>query len=154
MSFKDVVRPPACAPSYEEESVKGLRNKKRILIVDDDPCIVETMKDILEEKGYSTLVAYDGEQAFHAIDGLKHEYGLLPDFILMDVKMPNLDGIETCMRLKSIPAYSMIPVCFVSAYISMGSKILKEDSGAVGVIYKPANFEALFKLIEETTGTG
>ena len=86
-----------------------MHNPARILVVDDN----ETNRDILmtrlEKHGYELLQAADGEEALASV--AQHQ----PDLILLDVKMPKLDGIEVCRRLKSDPSLPFMPIILVTA---------------------------------------
>jgi two-component system alkaline phosphatase synthesis response regulator PhoP len=83
--------------------------KKKILLVDDDPDLVEAMKIILENKSYDVAVAHDGKE------GLKKVETEQPNLIILDVMMPELDGYEVCDKLKSDPKYGHIPVLLLTA---------------------------------------
>jgi len=85
-----------------------MNHPPRILVVDDS----ETNRDIittrLEAHGYETLQAADGEEALVAVK--QHH----PDLVLLDVMMPNLDGIETCRRLKGDSTFPFLPIILVT----------------------------------------
>lgn len=80
----------------------------RILIVDDDPAIVRLVRANLKANGYDTLVAMDGKEA---LDAVERE---LPDLILLDITMPEMDGFEVCQRLRE---WSQIPVIMLTARV-------------------------------------
>lgn len=87
------------------------RFNKHILIVDDEPTVVETLKRLLNKLGYTNLgQAYDGDEV---IQGLRT---LIPDLIILDMKMPNMDGYEVVRRLKEDIRTKDIPVLIISAY--------------------------------------
>ena len=83
--------------------------KKKILLVDDDPDLVEAMKIILENKSYDVAVAHDGKE------GLKKVETEQPNLIILDVMMPEIDGYEMCAKLKSDPQYRHIPILLLTA---------------------------------------
>lgn len=85
---------------------------KRILIVDDDPDLVESVTMILEAKGYSVLAAYGG------LEGLARARAEKPDLIVLDVMMPDKDGYEVCKILKADQELADIPVLLLTAVIS------------------------------------
>jgi PAS domain S-box-containing protein len=114
----------------EDKSEPGV-----ILIVDDTPSNLEVLLDFLEESGFKVLVTEDGESAVEMA-----EY-VLPDLILLDVLMPEIDGFETCQRLKSNPVTQNIPVIFLTALADKVDKVKGLNLGAVDYITKPLEHE-------------
>lgn len=102
-----------------------------ILIVDDIPTNLEVLLDFLTEAGFEVLVAVDGQEAIEQV-----EYAQ-PDIILLDVMMPNLDGFETCRRLKKKLTTQDIPIIFMTALSDTVNKITGFELGAVDYITKP-----------------
>jgi two-component system alkaline phosphatase synthesis response regulator PhoP len=88
----------------------------KILVVDDDPDFVESVKMMLEDRGYEVITAYDG------IEGLQKVKESFPGLIILDVMMPNKDGYAVCHELKSDPQYSRIPILLLTAVVSEMSK--------------------------------
>ena len=86
-----------------------MAEKKRILLIDDDPDFVEAVKVIVENGGYDVKVAYDGEEGLEAVAAEK------PDLIVLDVMMPVMNGHECCAKLKADPATAKIPVILLTA---------------------------------------
>ncbi|MDZ8050419.1 MAG: response regulator [Aulosira sp. ZfuVER01] len=112
-----------------------------ILIVDDNPTNLELLLDFLEESGFKVLVAEDGISAVEMA-----EYAS-PDLILLDVLMPEIDGFETCRRLKSNLATQNIPVIFLTALADKLDKVTGLNLGAVDYITKPlAHDEVLARV--------
>ena len=107
------------------------RHEAAILIVDDAPANLELLRKLMSEQGYQTYVATSGERAL-AIAQRAH-----PDLILLDVLMPDMDGIETCRRLKQHPLTQRIPVIFMSAKTETEDVVAGFDCGAVDYISKP-----------------
>lgn len=103
-----------------------------ILIVDDEPSNLKILKAYLTPAGYSLLEARSGMEAL-----AKSE--LIPDLILLDVLMPEMDGLETCRRLKENEATRDIPVIFLSALQDSKTKVTGLSLGAVDYINKPFN---------------
>jgi two-component system alkaline phosphatase synthesis response regulator PhoP len=85
---------------------------KKILIVDDDPDLVDAVSTILESKGYATAKAYGG------VEGLKKARTERPDLIVLDVMMPDKDGYAVCKELKADAKYRSIPVLLLTAVAS------------------------------------
>ncbi|TVQ45789.1 MAG: diguanylate cyclase [Gloeocapsa sp. DLM2.Bin57] len=115
--------------------------KSNILIVDDTPDNLRLLTDLLSSRGYKIRIAPDGE---FALDSVKANP---PDLILLDIRMPNLDGYEVCRRLKANPQTEKIPVIFLSA---LGEEIDKTKAFAVGgsdYITKPFQLEEVLARI-------
>jgi two-component system alkaline phosphatase synthesis response regulator PhoP len=85
---------------------------KKILIVDDDPDLVEAVTMILESKKYDVAAAYGG------IEGLQKAKTENPDLIVLDVMMPDKDGYAVCKELKADPKWSKIPILLLTAVVS------------------------------------
>ena len=106
---------------------------KKILVVDDLPDNVFMLQDRLESEGYIVMTAYDGKAA---VESAKSDN---PDLILLDVMMPDLNGIEVCKILSADPKTSKIPIILVTA--KTGAEDTKEglEAGAFDYIKKPFN---------------
>ena len=85
---------------------------KKILVVDDDPDLVETISIILKSKKYDVSAAYDG------VEGLEKARNEKPDLIVLDVMMPQKDGYTLCKELKADPDLSGIPVLLLTAVVA------------------------------------
>jgi len=107
----------------------------QILVVDDTPANLKLMTEILASRGYRVRAASSGRLA------LKTVAIELPDLILLDVKMPDMDGYEVCRRLKSEELSRMIPVIFISALTDTEDKIQGFQAGGVDYITKPFQAE-------------
>jgi diguanylate cyclase (GGDEF)-like protein len=103
---------------------------EKILIVDDDPLVRTSLRDILESWGYAVSEAQDGNDAFNRV--LIDE----PDLILLDVNMPKLNGLELCRKLKQNPFRSNIPIIFISGRDSTQDAIRGLELGAEDYISK------------------
>lgn len=112
-----------------------------ILIVDDDQAHRLMLSTLLEEWGYRTEGAEDGQKAVDFVRA--HPV----DLILMDMRMPNMDGIEATRKIKqSIPA---LPVIMMTAYSSVPSAREALQSGACDYLTKPLDFDALKRAMED-----
>lgn len=89
--------------------VDGLKNEPTVLVVDDDPEIVDLLEAALQGRGYKVLVAINGGALGVAQEGQ-------PDVILLDILMPGMDGIEVSRRLRANPATAKIPIVVMSAH--------------------------------------
>ncbi|MGC6456374.1 MAG: response regulator [Coraliomargaritaceae bacterium] len=111
------------------------KKKPRILVVDDQPINVKLLQRKLERHELNVLVATNGLECIQIVRDQA------PDLILLDVMMPEMDGIETCRRLKADPNTATIPVLFVSARTSKENKLEGLQAGAVDYITKPIDLE-------------
>jgi two-component system OmpR family response regulator len=102
--------------------------EEKILIVDDERDIVDFVRAYLEKEGYPTLEAYDGESALE----LWREHR--PDLIVLDVLMPNLDGLEFCRRVRK---ESAVPIIILSAMTGEDDRLTGLDFGADDYVVKP-----------------
>jgi len=102
-----------------------------ILVVDDAPQSLGALCSELETAGYTVLVAFDGAQALERLDLVT------PDAILLDALMPGLDGFETCRRIKAQPAWSHIPVIFMTGLSETSQIVEGFDAGGVDYVVKP-----------------
>lgn len=109
-----------------------LGRRPNILIVDDQPTNIRIVHAIFKDK-FDVLMATNGEQALAQC--LNH----LPDLVLLDIMMPDINGHEVCTRLKANPLTSHIPVIFLTAHQDEDSEILGFELGAVDFITKPIN---------------
>ena len=103
----------------------------KVLIVDDEIDILELLEYNLEKEGYQVVRAMDGEEA---IDMAKKEK---PNLIILDIMMPNLDGIETCRRIREIPTMKNVHIVFLTARSEEYSEIAGFEAGADDYISKP-----------------
>lgn len=117
--------------------------KKRILVVDDEIDLVETLRFSLELEGYEVLVAYNGEDALHLA---RNES---PDLILLDVMLPKMDGYKVCRLLKFDSRFRHIPIFMLTAKTQDKDRMIGEQTGADEYITKPFEMEDLMKKVKE-----
>ncbi len=123
----------------EELDIGRDMNKKTILIVDDEESIVELLAYNLEKEGYNTLQANDGTTA---VDIALREK---PDLILLDVMLPNMDGISVCKRIR----YSLnVPILMISAKDTELDKVVGLEMGADDYITKPFKIREVMARIK------
>ena len=120
----------------------AIQNSVTILIVDDTPNNLQVLFSCLETAGFRVLLAEDGASA------LQIAQSQTPDLILLDVLMPNLDGFETCIRLKSQRATREIPVIFLTALSETVNKVQGFKLGGVDYITKPIEQEEVLARIQ------
>lgn len=114
---------------------------KTILVVDDNPANLGILFHCLDQDGYRTLVAQDGETAFKMAKRTK------PDLILLDIVMPEMDGYNTCHILKSDAETRNIPIIFITALSDTADKVAGFQAGAVDYICKPFQQEEILARI-------
>jgi len=120
---------------------------KRILIVDDEPWVIQMVKTVLEKHGHLLLSASDGQQ------GLDKALASTPDLIITDVMMPGMNGWELIRALRSHPRMSLIPVIFLTALNSEEDRIQGFRLGADDYLPKPFRFEELDLRVEKALRT-
>ena len=112
-----------------------------ILIVDDEEDIIELLAYNLEREGFQTLVAKDGQKAINVAESTN------PDLIILDVMMPNVDGIEACVRLREHPALRSVPIVFLTAKTEDSDQVLGLDAGADVYLTKPISVPVLVSQV-------
>ncbi len=120
--------------------------ESRIMVVDDDPDIVDLVSDILAPRGHEMVRAQTGEEALEKLEKEKI------DLIIMDIMMPVMDGINACERIKRNPETSHIPIVMLTVKQDLESKI-----EAIGVevdeyLTKPFDADILVELVKRYLG--
>ena len=105
-----------------------MENKKRILVVDDEPKITLVLRSGLTKHGYDTRVAAEGESALELFNAWT------PDLVVTDLSMPNMDGLELCRRIRAI---SQVPIIVLSVKGEEKVKVEALDAGADDYVVKP-----------------
>jgi DNA-binding response OmpR family regulator len=114
---------------------------KRILVADDDPPILRIVEMVLSRHGLEVLTAADGDRAFQLAVAEK------PDAILLDVRMPGMNGLELCSKLKATDSTAAIPVGFITAEKDIETYKLAQELGSALFIIKPFKPERLVDTI-------
>jgi DNA-binding NarL/FixJ family response regulator len=118
--------------------ITNIQQKKVIaLVVDDDIKNIGVLNQLLDDEGFAVLVALEGQQA------LTITQNIIPDIILMDAKMPIMDGFEACKQLKSNPDLEHIPVIFMTGLSDTEHVIKGFEAGGTDYITKPVNHNEL-----------
>lgn len=116
-------------------------SKHKILIVDDDEDIRHLLKYNLDKEGFTTNLASNGIECLEIIKSYK------PDLILLDVMMPNMDGIEVCEKIKSDPSNKNTFICFLTARNEDYSQIAGLEAGADDYVAKPIKPKVLISRL-------
>ena len=116
-------------------------NRSLILIVDDNTYNIQVLGNILRENDYRTAVAQDG---FEALNFLEKK---MPDLLLLDIMMPQMDGYEVCERIKQDPEKAELPIIFISVHTDTAEKVKAFRAGAVDYITKPFQQEEILARI-------
>jgi two-component system alkaline phosphatase synthesis response regulator PhoP len=135
----------------------GATPSKKILIVEDEPDILQLVKLYLEKEGFRTATAVNGAQALKKVKEDK------PDLIVLDLMLPEIDGLEVCKRLRSIPDTALLPIIMLTAKAEESDTVIGLELGADDYVAKPfspkalvARIKALLRRLERTPteGTG
>lgn len=113
----------------------------KVLVVDDEPDILELLQYNLNKEGYDVKTSTDGKK------GVEIAKSFIPDLILLDIMMPHQDGVETCRQLREVPELTNSFIIFLTARSEEYSEIAAFDTGADDYITKPIKPRALMSRI-------
>jgi len=116
---------------------------KRLLIVDDDPAMRESLEELLRHQGYLVLTAADGTEGLRAV----HDES--PDLIVLDVAMPGLDGFHVAALIKKDPSVNRIPIVLYTGHFDESIALLAHDTQAEYFLPKTANIRPILTAIRE-----
>jgi len=116
--------------------------KKKILLVDDEKDFLMTIKFYLESKGYDVITAYNGKDA---IENLKES----PDLILMDLKLPDMDGYEVCRRIRLSSHYKKTPMVMLTCSTDTKFILESQDEGISDYLMKTVEFEQILRTVKK-----
>jgi two-component system alkaline phosphatase synthesis response regulator PhoP len=130
----------------------GSPTNKKILVVEDEPEIAQLVTHYLEKDGFRTIMAQNG---FEALKKVKEDK---PDLVVLDLMLPELDGLDVCKRLRSTPNTAMLPIIMLTAKAEESDTIVGLELGADDYVTKPfspktlvARIKSLFRRLERTT---
>jgi PAS domain S-box-containing protein len=118
------------------------QSKESILIVDDTPANLQLLAVMLSEQGYKVRMAQDGTMALLSVESS------LPDLILLDIMMPEINGYEVCSKLKASSLTKDIPIIFISALSEVFDKVKAFEVGGVDYITKPFQAQEVLARVE------
>lgn len=125
-----------------------MNNKKKVLIIDDDPDFVIMTKELLSHGGYEVYTAGSGDE------GLEKVRNIALDLILLDIIMPVKDGLEVLYELRNnFPDIGEIPVIMITGKKEMESVFQARGFGASDYIVKPFNAKELLEIVAKYIGT-
>jgi CheY-like chemotaxis protein len=128
--------------SLDQQAVEGVQPKSNIMVVDDQPANLKLLEDLLTQEGHAVRSFPRGRLALDAASRN------LPDLILLDINMPEMDGFEVCQRLKADDKLAPIPVLFLSALNETRDKVNAFRTGGVDYITKPFQVEEVRARVE------
>ena len=117
----------------------------KVLVVDDEPDIVEILRYNLQKQKFSVLTASNGNEA------LEIALVEIPDLIILDVRMPGMTGIETCRKMRTFDSLKDIPVLFLTADTDEYTSMSAIEAGGNHFITKPIHPTILLNMIKEMT---
>lgn len=123
-------------------TMEGIMSKEKVLIIDDEEHIVELIRYNLENEGYETILAYDG------VEGISLAEKYRPSLILLDVMLPEMNGLKVCRALRKGKETSKIPIIMLTAKSEEIDKIIGLELGADDYITKPFSIRELLARIK------
>lgn len=120
--------------------------KRHVLVVDDDPLILEVLQTVLDLEEFRVSTATDGETGLRMLSEDR------PDVVVVDVMMPGLDGLEVCRRIKGDPATAELPVVLLTARDRTEDQRAGEEAGCDAYLTKPFSPLYLIDVISEIRG--
>jgi len=121
---------------------------KTILIVEDNEKNMKLARDILRAKGYATLEAVNG------LDGVKLALENVPDLVLMDIQLPDINGIEAFERIRGHAGAARVPVVAFTASVTANDRSRIGDAGFDGFLGKPINLKEFLETVRRVLGEG
>ena len=121
-------------------------NKKQpnILVVDDEPLLLEILKEYLDEMGYSTIEANDGVEAWSILQEPSHQF----DAIILDRMMPNMDGLEVLKKIKTHPTLNKVPVIMQTASVEKHEILEGLQAGCYYYLTKPYERDVFTSIVK------
>ena len=115
---------------------------RRILVIDDEPDILKVLRIRLEKHGYEVWTAATGQSGVLAC------HAKLPDLVILDLMLPDMDGLDVCKKLKTSPKTAAIPIMMLTARSESSDEVLGLELGADDYVTKPFEFSVLHSRIK------
>jgi two-component system, OmpR family, phosphate regulon response regulator PhoB len=131
--------PIPTAPNAPSETKMG---QPRILIIEDERVLVQTLSWYLTREGYETMVASDGQE------GLRKAQAQLPDLVLLDLMLPNIDGLTVCRELRTGEKTRAVPIIIITAKGEESDQVTGYAMGADDYVTKPFNNKVLLAKVK------
>ena len=122
------------------------RVRATVLVVDDDELLCKVIATILKDENYQLIFAASGLEALSVLRKMR------PDVVLMDVMMPDMDGITATQRLKALPQFAQLPVIMITGRSEKAVVVDSLKAGATGFLVKPFGREMLISKLREALG--
>lgn len=133
----------------------GAPSHKKVLIVEDEQDILQLVKLFLEKEGFRVVTAVTGPEGLRGVKAEK------PDLVVLDLMLPEMDGLEVCKRLRAAPDTAMLPIIMLTAKAEESDTIIGLELGADDYVTKPfspkalvARVKALLRRLERTPTNG
>lgn len=136
----------ATARAIKPKSTSRERSKPTILVVEDFSDTREMLSVLLRSRGYNVIEAEDG------VEGLLKAGWVYPDLVIIDLSLPEMDGVEVARRIKAQAKLSQTPIFAISAYLTDAVKADVRAAGCVEAFSKPFDAEKLLEKITATLG--
>ena len=153
-----MIKPPHLTVSPLPRTLNGIMEAtagKKILIVEDEQDIAQLVQHYLQKDGFRSVTAING------VEALKKVKAEQPDLIVLDLMLPEMDGLEVCKRVRSAPETAMLPIIMLTAKAEESDTIVGLELGADDYVTKPfspkalvARVKALLRRIDRTPSTG
>ena len=135
-------RDPEAAKATQTPERRYKANRKRILVVEDDRLSLIVLRQLLTAQGYEILQTSEGW------DGINRARSEQPDLIVMDIRLPDISGLDATVLLKQDDQTRNIPIIAVTAFVTPEDKANALDSGCDAYIAKPVNIGSLLRTVE------
>jgi two-component system, cell cycle response regulator DivK len=119
---------------------------KTVLIVEDNEKNMKLARDILRAKGYAVLEAVNG------LDGVAQALQHVPDLVLMDIQLPDINGIEAFTRIRGVAATARVPVVAFTASVTVNDRSRIGDAGFDGFLGKPIQLKEFVETVKRLAG--
>ncbi len=143
----------ATMPAEKQAMLQRARSRdaslegKRVLIVEDDVRNIFALTSVLEAHGVVPSVARNGREALAALEATRTEARQLPDLVLMDIMMPEMDGLTATRKIRKQPAWKKLPIIVLTAKATRNDQAESLQAGASDYIAKPLDVDKLLSLM-------